>query len=296
MKKDHYQTITDSVIEALEAVENGTQTIPGWVKPWASIGAPRNAFTNRPYRGLNVILLSFRMTAHNWDDARFATFNQIRNAGGNVIKGEKGTTVVLWKFFKTIDKNTGKEKTKPMLRIFTVFNVKAQSEGIELKTVELPNTDNRREELDQTFADMGAEIRHGGGSAFYKPSEDYIGMPVFEAFHSADDYYSTLAHEYIHWTGSEKRLNRDQKNFFGSTNYAFEELVAELGNAFISRDLGINGKFQENHLAYIKSWIKCMKDNNRAIFRAASLAEKATKYLLKMDTTEETTETEEQAV
>jgi antirestriction protein ArdC len=285
-KRDNYQMITDQILEGLEKIANGEESKPSWVRPWSLIGAPRNAMSNRPYRGLNSIILSFRMAAMNWDDGRFATYKAIQKAGGQVRKGEKGTLITLWKFLK--DKNDP-DKTIPLLRTFTVFNVKAQADGIELKEVELPNKDERDAELEGVFKSFGGTVKHQGNRACYIPARDEIHMPQFEAFKSGDDYYSTLAHEYVHWTGHKDRLDRNLSNTYDKKEYAFEELVAELGNAFICQELGIDGKFQDNHLAYVASWVKCLSDNNRAIFRASSLANAAVKSLLGQNETEDET-------
>ena len=286
VKVNSYDVVTNQIIKSLEAIASGDSKTPSWVKPWASIGAVRNAFTNRPYNGVNAFILPLVMGANGWDDPRFATYKQIANAGGQVKKGSKGVSVVLWKFLED-KKNPG--KVIPLLRTFTVFNVKAQSEGVELKTNEAPNKDERNEKLEAIFSATGAELRHGGDRACFNYVNDVINMPVFEAFQTSDDYYATLAHETIHWTGHEDRLNRAIKNPFGSETYAFEELVAELGSAFFCQDHGVDGKFQDNHLAYIAGWIKGLKENNKAIFRAASLAKSAVK-MVNGETTKETEE------
>ena len=278
-KKDHYQEITKAFIESLEQCIEGDLQIPGWVKPWSSAGAPRNGFSNRPYRGMNSFIIGMKCAIKGWDDMRFATYNQIAKAGGQVNKGEKGTQVIMWKFIKDKKDPEGK-KTIPLLRVFTVFNVNAQS-TLDLPKVEATNMDERIEHCEKVFQDIGATIKHGGDSAFFSPSEDFIQMPNFENFKSAGDYYATLAHESIHWTGHESRLDRQlNEGRFGNEAYAFEELVAELGASFLCQDLGIDGRFQDNHLAYLKSWLKVLKNDTHAIFRASSLATTAAKSIL----------------
>jgi antirestriction protein ArdC len=283
-KKDNYQEITNSFIEAIESCLNGDSQIPSWVRPWSSVGSPRNGFSNRPYQGMNSLLLSFKASMNGYADNRWATYNQIKKEGGQVTKGEKGTQVIMWRF---IEDKKNKGKTIPLLRVFTVFNVNGQS-SLELPTQEIVNQDERLAHCEEVFNNVGAIIKHGGDKAFFSPSDDYIGMPTFESFKSASDYYATLAHELIHWTGHESRLDRQlNEGRFGNEAYAFEELVAELGSSFICQDLGIDGKFQDNHLAYLKSWLKVLKNDTKAIFRASSLAKVATKEILPQEETHE---------
>lgn len=285
-KRDNYQAITDTIVASLEAILSGASAAPSWCKPWSSIGSPRNAFTNRPYNGINAFLLALKP----YSDPRYATFNQIKAEGGMVRKGEKGTQIVFWTFIQ--DRKDEKKKI-PLLRIFTVFNVKDQTDGIELKAVTLPNKEERKAHIEAVVAATGATIQNGG-NASYNPSSDVVTMPIFESFDKADSYYSTLAHELTHWTGSSKRLNRDLTGRFGSESYAMEELVAELGNAFFCQTMGIDGDMQKNHVAYIASWIKVLKNDKHAIFKASTLAKEAVKVLIG-EQVEEEAETEEAA-
>lgn len=239
---------------------------------------------------MNSFLLSMTACIKGYSDNRWATYNQISSNGGQVTKGEKGTKVIMWKF---IEDKKNKGKSIPLLRAFTVFNVNGQT-NLELPQVAIVNQDERIQHAEDVLNNVGATIKHGGDKAFFSPSEDYIGMPNFEDFKSASDYYATLSHELIHWTGHESRLNRPlNEGRFGNEAYAFEELVAELGSSFICQDLGIDGKFQDNHLAYLKSWLKVLKNDTKAIFRASSLATQATKEILPQG---ETHEDEEEVV
>jgi len=293
-KIDQYAAITNSFIESLELVISGQLAVPGWVKPWKSIGAPRNAFSGRNYQGMNSILLGFMCANRGWSDVRFATYNQISANGGQVKKGETGTRVVMWKFIK--DKNDP-SNTIPLLRFFTVFNVNAQTD-LTLPVVVPPNNEERKAHCEEVFGNTGAVIEHGSEGASYNFHADVINMPDFESFKNADGYYATLAHELIHWTGHDSRLKRPlNEGRFGNEAYAFEELVAELGASFICQDLGIDGSFQENHLAYLKSWLKVLKNDTRAVFRASSLASAAAKSILPAAETheDEAAETEEAA-
>jgi antirestriction protein ArdC len=276
-KKDHYEAITKTFIDSIEKMIEGELEIPGWTKPWSSTGAPRNGFSGHIYRGMNSFLLGMKCAIKGWSDLRFATYNQISKAGGQVQLGEKGTQVIMWKFIKDKKDET---KTIPLLRVFTVFNVNAQTD-LTLPEVEVTNMDERVQHCEEVFKDVGADIRHGGNRAFFDPTNDYIQMPNFEDFKSAGDYYATLAHECIHWTGHESRLDRAlNEGRFGNEAYAFEELVAELGASFLCQDLGIDGNFRDNHLAYLKSWLKVLKNDTHAIFRASSLATTAAKNIL----------------
>ena len=276
VKPDVYAEVTADIVSALESGKE----MP-WVKPWKSVGALRNAFTNRAYRGMNTIILGMSP----YSDPRWATYKQIASNGGTVLKGEKGTRVTLWKFFK--DKKD-ESKIIPMLRTFTVFNIE-QTEGLTLPSMsELTdrakeNSPEKRDDLEAVIHATGADIEYVGDKAYYSPSDDHIKIPTLESFKSQDGFYSTVFHELGHWTGAESRLNREGIvgfGGFGSETYAFEELVAELTSAFIGRDLGIDGQMQDNHAGYIKSWIKVLKNDKKAIFRASSLAEKAAKFIM----------------
>lgn len=271
MKKDVYQEITDKIIAALE------QGTAPWVKPWASSGAPRNAVTGREYSGINTVLLAMSpYTSPLW-----LTYNQTNAAGGQVRKGEHGTTVVLFKPFKIEDKDSseGKEKVIPLLRTFTVFNVE-QIDGLPEKF-----TTSSRPQLDE-FADneqaeallAQANIEHGQTKACFIPSIDKIGMPNKTDFKSVADYYATGLHELTHWTGHKSRLARFFGSRFGDSDYAFEELIAELGAAFLCAHCGIDGQLQ--HENYIAGWLKVLRSDKRAIFTAAAAARKASEFLI----------------
>lgn len=171
----------------------------------------------------------------------------------------------------------------PFMKGYTVFNIE-QIEGLPAHyyapAKSQLNPDQRIEAADAFFADTGADIRHGGSSAYYSPPEDYVQMPVFESFRDAESYYATLAHECTHWTRHKSRLDRDfGRKRFGDEGYAREELVAELGAAFLCADLGLTLEDREDHAAYIGSWLKVLKDDKRAIFTAAAHAQRATDYL-----------------
>ncbi|MES2365221.1 MAG: zincin-like metallopeptidase domain-containing protein [Pseudomonadota bacterium] len=281
MNKDIYEEITNKIIAALE-----TGNAP-WVKPWARHGAPRNAITSRVYSGINTILLAMSPFA----SPLWLTYKQAATAGGTVRKGEHGTQVVLFKPLKVEDKagteNTDdKGKVIPMMRMFTVFNVQ-QIDGLPEKYTQAAQpqidsfTDNQKAEalLSQ------ATIVHGKSSACFIPSLDVIHMPNKTDFKTVPDYYATGMHELTHWSGHKTRLNRDFNGRFGDSSYAFEELIAELGAAFLCAYSGIDGQLQ--HASYIASWITVLRADKRAIFTAAAAARKAAEFLVGVQEEEE---------
>lgn len=280
MKRDLYAEVSERIIAELEA------GAAPWVKPWsATSGAntPCNAATNRPYSGCNVVLLWMAQAAC-YRTPRFLTFKQALELGGNVRKGERGTKVYFVKQLQVRDDGTddgSATRLIPMMREYTVFNVD-QCENlpesvIAGKLVRVRNPDGRDELADDFLRSTGADIREGHGDAFYVPSRDFISMPAFEAFNGADHFYNVAFHEVLHWTGHKSRLDRDLKNRFGSRSYAAEELIAELGAAFLCAEFGFDGDIRS--AGYIASWIELLKADKRAIFTACSQASKAADYL-----------------
>lgn len=278
MSRDIYQEVTDRIIAALE------QGTAPWVRPWrnnpAAAGMPYNAATGRHYNGVNVLLLWMTGSANGYATPGWMTFKQAKERGAYVRKGEHGTQVVYWDRRQVEDKDKpGELKTVPFLKIFTVFNV-AQIEG--LKTAEPLPLLAGPEHVEAFLANTGATIRHAGNSAFYNRRDDLIVLPTREQFQSLADYYATALHELTHWTGHESRLARDLGGRFGSESYAAEELVAEMGAAFLCASLGIEGKLQ--HPSYIEHWLKVLRQDKRAIFTAAKHATSAADYLKGLDT------------
>ena len=255
-----------------------------WVKPWsATAGAntPCNAVTNRPYSGCNVILL-WLARDRGWLTPRFLTFKQAIEAGGHVRKGEHGTKVIFVKQLQ-IREGEGADDTRlvPMLREYTVFNV-AQCEDLPDsikagKPMRFRNPDARDDLADEFLRSTGADIREGHGEAYYVPSQDFISMPAFQAFKGADQFYCTAFHELTHWSGHKSRLDRDLRNRFGSRQYAAEELIAELGAAFLCAEFGFDGDVR--NAGYIATWIDLLKSDKRAFFTAANRASQAADYL-----------------
>lgn len=277
-KRDVAAEVTARIIEALEA-----GTAP-WVRPWKSgVGPdaefggglmPSNAITGRCYRGINVLILWAAATSKGYSDSRWLTFNQAKAAGGSVRKGERASQIVFWKW---LVKDEGKptEKRIPMARTISLFNV-AQCDGLDL-AAPAPMPEHEAGAADRLAEQAGAVVRRGGDRAFYAPGADFIQMPVAEAFATRSDYESTLLHELTHWTGAANRLDRTFGKRFGDAAYAAEELVAELGSAFLCARLGIEGKLQ--HAEYLATWVEVLRSDKHAIFTAAREAEKAAALL-----------------
>jgi antirestriction protein ArdC len=284
-KPDVYTRVTDKIIADLE---RGTLT---WQQPWqaghqaGSVSRPLRA-EGKPYRGVNVMMLWASAIEKGYTAPIWMTYNQAAGIGGQVRKGETGSLVVYAATFTrtvTDEKGDEEEKAIPFMKGYTVFNVE-QIDGLPghfYATVAAPNQDiNRDDRLERFFAATGATIRHGGSSAFYSPGQDIVQMPEIQAFRDTENYYATLAHEMTHWTRHPSRLDRDLgRKRFGDAGYAMEELVAEIGAAYLCADLGITPETREDHAAYIGSWLKVLKNDKRAIFTAASHADRATGHL-----------------
>jgi antirestriction protein ArdC len=279
-KIDIYQDVTDKIINALE-----TGTAP-WLRPWKSgIGTanvPHNATTGRAYNGINWLVLSCAPYA----STGWLTYKQAQELGGNIRKGEKGTHIVFWSFPKVKDSETGKDKVIPFAKPYTVFNID-QCEGIDsakLKT--LTPAIAGASPINDIAARHNVRLNHGGDKAFFSPMSDSIGMPSADAFTTPAHYASTLAHELVHWTGHESRLARTFGKRFGDDAYAFEELVAEIGSAFVCATTGIALDGLQ-HSDYIGSWLKVLKADKRAIFTASSQAKKAAEFLTAQEEADE---------
>jgi antirestriction protein ArdC len=281
MKADAYQVISDRVITLLE---QGTIL---WQKPWQSGDLmPRNLMSRKGYRGVNVFLLH----AMSYQSPFWLTFNQAKDLGGTVKRGEKACPVVFWKWLDT--EENGQAKRIPFLRYYSVFNV-GQCEGIPQDKIPSLNSNQRQHspiaEAERAVEAMPKrpEVKTGLDRAFYSPSGDFVGMPSPEQFRSGEDFYSVLFHELTHSTGHETRLNRKgvsasdgEWSSFGSTPYAKEELVAEMGAAFLCGHAGIVERTLDNSAAYIKSWLNRLKDDPRLVVQAAAQAQKAADFIL----------------
>ena len=240
----------------------------------------------KPYRGVNVLMLWASAMEKGYGSPIWMTYRQAAELGGQVRKGEKGSLVVYAaSVTKTVtdDKGEAEEKEIPFMKGYTVFNVE-QIDGLpgHYYATAPPATNGiaRLDAADRFFAATDATIRHGGSQAFYSPGQDLVQMPPMPSFHSQEGYYATLAHEMTHWTRHTSRLDRDfGRQRFGDAGYAMEELVAEIGAAYLCADLGITPETREDHAAYIGSWLKVLRDDKRAIFTAASHADRAADHL-----------------
>lgn len=283
-----YEIVTDRIIKQLEG-----GIIP-WRKPWAAYaggeGGPVSWDTQRPYSGVNTLLL---------DPGEYATFNKIKESGGHVKKGEKAQIAVFWKMMEVEDENNpDRKKSIPFLRYYSVFEVNTQAEGIESKRAKQEERKNNPiVEAERIIAGMPCRPRiTNGKEALYRPGTDVVEIPAMDSFISSEAYYGTLFHELAHSTGHESRLNRPIKNRFGTDPYAKEELVAEIGAAFLAAVAGLENPFIiENTGAYIQGWIARFKDDSRLVVTAAGQAQKAADYIRGVYKAAEDKKEEEQA-
>lgn len=285
VKPDIYARVTGQIVADLE------KGVRPWIKPWSAERAGGRVLrplrhNGKPYQGVNILLLWGSALENGFSSPVWMTFKQARDLGGHVRQGEKGSLVV---FADTIrktetDDKTGEETEKsiPFMKGYTVFNV-GQIDDLPFHYYAKPEPPaipeaERIERLDRFFRNTGALIRHGGNRACFAPAADFIQMPPFPAFRDAESYYATLAHEMTHWTGHASRLDRnlDRQD---RQHYAREELVAELGAAFLCANLAITPETREDHAAYIAHWLKALKDDKRFIFSAASHASRAADHL-----------------
>lgn len=280
-----YDTITNQIIASLEAGA-GKFSLP-WHRSTTPLTRPVNAVTRKSYRGVNVLALWASAEAQDFGHGLWATYRQWQSLGAQVRKGEKASPIVFYKVFDKVD-GKGTEERDSSARIFAqashVFNV-GQVEGYAMP--ELPETADFDPipNADAFVAATGAAVRIQGDSAHYTPSADTITMPERQLFFATEsgsaeqNWYATLLHELVHWSGAEHRLARTFGKRFGDDAYAMEELVAELGSAFLCGDLGISSKPRPDHAHYLASWLNVLKADNRAIFTAASAAAKAADWL-----------------
>ena len=281
-----YDDITKKIIAELEAGR-----VP-WVQPWetaaakAPLAMPKNAATGRHYSGINVLILWGSVIEHGLPGQSWLTFRQALSLGGNVRKGERGTTVVYAdRFVPDDERNRARESGEeaqaiPFLKRFTVFNA-AQCEGLpdDVALVAPPPPPGLIEpRVEALIKATGIDFRIGGNRAFYAPAQDFVQIPPPQAYFEPINWHRTALHELGHATGHDSRLNRDFSGSFGSKKYAFEELSAEMNAAFCCASLGIAPTVR--HADYISSWLDVLREDNRAIVRAASQASKAADYLL----------------
>jgi antirestriction protein ArdC len=281
-----FDEITDKIIAELEAGR-----VP-WVQPWgtaaakATLAMPKNAATSRQYGGINILILWGSVIEKEFTGQSWLTFRQALTLGGHVRKGERGTTVVYADRFVPADekrraRETGEEaQAVPFLKRFTVFNTD-QCDGLpaDIATTAPPPLPAMIEPTVEALINAtGIDFRIGGNRAFYAPTEDYVQVPPPAAYFEPINWHRTALHELSHASGHKLRLNRDLSGTYGTKKYAFEELIAELGAAFSCASLGIVPTVR--HADYIGAWLEVLREDNRAIVRAASQATKAADYLL----------------
>ena len=286
-RRDVYERVTTKIIADLE------QGVRTWLRPWnAEHAAGRITRPLRgnfqPYQGINIIMLWASAVEHGFSCPVWMTFRQASELGAHVRKGEKGSLVVYAdRIRKTeTDEESGEELEReiPFMKGYTVFNVE-QIDGLldHFHAPAAPVLDpvQRIGHAEEFFSALRADVRHGGNRAYYAIEPDYVQMPPFESFRDAESYYATLGHECVHWTRHSSRLDRDLgRKRWGDEGYAREELVAELGSAFLCADLEVGLTERADHASYIASWLEALRNDKRLVFSAASLAQKAVDFLM----------------
>ncbi|MGP4672192.1 ArdC family protein [Agrobacterium salinitolerans] len=290
-KFDVHQEITSRIVDALENA--GEFQLPWIANKAGSFARPVNVASRKPYNGVNIVSLWVSAQASQYPSNVWGTYRQWQDAGCQVRKGEKSSLVVFYKTFdvEQINDQTGQaEQAERMVaRASWVFNA-AQVDGFPLDQTDIPDQPSF-DPLAQAEAFVkatGAVIEEGGDKAYYVPSADIIRMPERRRFtgtattSAAEGFYSTLCHELTHWSGSKARLSRDLSARFGTEAYAMEELVAELGAAFLCSDLGLTPEPRLDHAQYIKNWLTVLKSDTKAVFTAASKASEASNWLMSL--------------
>lgn len=282
MRKEAQIEVANKLIDLMESAGSD------WIKPWtgsAVVGGMRNARTNRPYRGVNVFLTNLAAAANGWDSPYWNTYKGWKEQGYQVAKGSKATEIVFWKIL--VKDEAGVEKKIPFARMYNVFNADQLTEPFERPTGEAIVSEFEAHQdanlVIETWSGTQCPITHGGDRAFYMPSADAIMVPHWNDFTSSEAYYGTVMHEIVHATGHKNRLDRKLTGSFGDPDYAFEELIAELGAALICVGLGVTPEPRADHAQYLNGWIKGLKDDPKVIWRAFSHAQRAVDYILKED-------------
>ena len=298
---DLYTKVTNDICRIIENQKAGE-----WNMPWRKLGlgSPRSMSTGKAYRGINWMILTIeQMEAERnqfdregnpikgFKSNKWGTFKQWLSYSTDdnqvcVRKGEKGTTIFLWqpgtKPSKAMLARDPDAKPYLLAKTFTVFN-RDQVGGLPAEDAPTGAlTEHERwDQADAYFRAIGADVREDGDRAYYAPVQDYIAVPTLAQFPVRDHFYTTMAHEHVHWTGHESRLNRELRNRFGDDAYAAEELIAELGAAFWGAQMGLEGAIRTDHAAYLASWLRVLKADKKAIVTAASKAQAAVDHLNK---------------
>ena len=287
-RRDIHAEITNQLIAAIEA-DPGQPSMP-WRRSSGPLFMPVNASTGNAYNGINIVSLWVSAEARGFATPTWATYRQWADLGAQVRKGEKSSLVIFYKEYDT-DPNpddADDDGKRRVARASYVFNA-SQVDGFALPGAPEPlGPVERIAAADRFIANTGARIEHGGERAFYRPSTDHIQMPDEGLFCGTDTmsrsegYFATLVHELTHWTSPGHRLARDLGKRFGDSAYAAEELVAEIGSAFLCAELGITQDTRPDHAQYLAHWLKLLKDDSRAIFTAAAKASEAVAYLKRL--------------
>jgi len=280
---DIYQHVTDTIVSALESGSAGK-----WVMPWHSVAQeghkgfaimPSNV-DGRGYRGINVWLLMSAKLAAGYTSDTWGTFKAWKAKGASVRKGQHGTLIVFWKPIEIAELDAkGKPKVIPIAWGYNVFNAD-QVENYTPKAKPTVAPELRIASAESFYTAVPAIVNHMGNRAFYNVNRDCVTLPPFAQFKTPEDYYSTRGHETVHWTGHATRMKREFGQRFGSDAYAIEELVAELGAAFLCAHLQISNEPRPDHAAYLANWLSVLKSDKKAIFTAASQAQKAVDFII----------------
>ncbi len=279
MKASIYETITNQIIAAIEAGAD-MYKMP-WRRPRHDVSTRINAASGHSYRGVNVLSLWMTAQARGYASGHWATYQQWTEKGAQVRKGEKAASVMFWKDLRPGEDAAqagDAERPQFVARGYSVFNAE-QVDGFAEPSLPVLSEDERDGRAEVFFSAIPATVKHQGWQCAYMPSVDEIHMAPFGHFLSARDYYAVLSHELTHWSGAKDRLDRDLAGRFGSDRYAMEELVAELGAAFVTGKLGLPNDTRTTRAPYIASWLKVLKNDPRAIFTAAGKAQQAADYL-----------------
>ncbi len=273
--KDAYQEITDRMLQLVDSAGR-------WSPPWRSLGMDRpvNAITGNFYRGINVFMCWASSISNGYGSNRWATFKQWQAAGCSVRKGERGTPIIFFKEYERSGDSGNPEKVI-VSRISYVFNA-SSVEGERAREPQPPQSGGelvRIARIESFVHRLNPTLQIGGDRACYIPSIDTIKMPTPEQFNSMEHYYSVLFHELVHWSGSKNRLDRQLSNSFGDQAYAMEEMIAEMGAAFLSADFQIENHVREDHAKYLAAWMSKVKENKRTLVQAAAKASAAVDYM-----------------
>jgi len=269
MRADLATEITNKILRLMETEGSN------WKSPWVGQGLHRQAGNQKPYRGINQVILATAGHSPFW-----ATYKGWQQIGAQVRKGEKSTPIFFWKPYAVRDRETEEEKQIMLARTYSVFSADQADNAPALEIQKRPEIE-RHAECDRVITETGITIKHGGDKAAYIPSLDHIIMPTPEQFNSRGAYYSTTFHECGHATGAPHRLNRDLKGRFGDHRYSFEELIAESTAALVCCAIGITPEPRKESAQYLNNWMAGLRDDKHAIIRAFSHAQRAADFILK---------------